>query len=93
MDTMRLKGTLAKAKANAAQGVAEMIKTASNRRHQENLKIKHEEDARFGWYRYVIRFSLPVFAEDGSVERRNLFRGEMIVRHAKKWKKIVTVQS
>lgn len=87
MDTRRLRGTLAKAKANATQGVEEMVKTATNRRHQENFKTKHEEDALLGWYRYDVRFSLPVYAADGSIERRNLFRGEMIVRHAKNGKK------
>lgn len=35
--TAKLKGTLAKAKANAAQGIPEMIEIAENRRFRENL--------------------------------------------------------
>ena len=51
-DTARLKGTLAKAKANAVQGIPELVKIATNKRYQENLKDKHIKDAKYGWYRY-----------------------------------------
>ena len=51
-DTARLKGTLAKAKANAAQGIPELVKIATNKRYQENLKDKHIKDAKYDWYRY-----------------------------------------
>ena len=37
-DTARLKGTLAKAKANAAQGIPELMQIATNERYQENRK-------------------------------------------------------
>lgn len=80
-DTARLKGALAKAKANASQGIPELIVTAENRRHQENLNPKHQRDARFGWYRYDSRFGLPVYGEDGEVERYNIFHVEMLIRH------------
>ena len=36
--TAKLKGALAKAKANAAQGIPEMIEIAGNRRFKENLE-------------------------------------------------------
>lgn len=80
-DTARLKGTLAKAKANAAQGIPELIGTAANRRYQENMNPKHQWDAKFGWYRYDSRFGLPVYGEDGEVERYNIFHVEMLLRH------------
>lgn len=51
-DTARLQGTLAKAKANAAQGVPELIKTATNKRYRKNMATKHNINAKFGWYRY-----------------------------------------
>ena len=35
-DSARLKGTLAKAKANAAQGLPQLIEVATNKRFQEN---------------------------------------------------------
>lgn len=49
--TAKLKGTLAKAKANAAQGILEMIEIAENKRFRENLAKKHNKNAKFGWYR------------------------------------------
>lgn len=40
-----LKGAVAKAKANAAQGIPELIQIATNRKFSENAKKKHEKDA------------------------------------------------
>ena len=79
--TYTLKGTVAKAKANAAQGLGEMLEIATDRRFTPNQKDKHNMDAANGWYRYESRFSLPIYEEDGSVERYNIFRAYMIVRH------------
>ena len=81
-DTKRLKGTLAKAKANAIQAICELVENASNKRIQENLDEKHVKDAKYGWERYTCRFVLPVFSEDGEIERYNHFRIEMLVRIA-----------
>lgn len=80
-DTARLKGTLAKAKANAAQGIPELIETASNQRYKENLNPKHQKNAKYGWYRYDSRFGLPVYGENGDLERYNIFHVEMLIRH------------
>lgn len=81
-DTARLQGTLAKAKANAAQGVPELIKIAVNKRYKNNLASKHNVNAKFGWYRYDSRFALPVYDEKGKVERYNVFCAEILIRHA-----------
>lgn len=81
-DTARLKGTLAKAKANAAQGIPQLIENASGKRYKDNLAVKHAHDAKYGWYRYDSRFALPVYGSDGEVERYNVFRVEMLIRHA-----------
>lgn len=81
-DTFRLKGTLAKAKANSVQGLKELVEVATNKRFQDNMKTKHEKDAKYGWYRYTTNFALPVYDNDGNLERYNIFRTEMIVRHA-----------
>ena len=80
-DTARLKGALAKAKANAAQGIPELIEIAANKRFKENLAAKHHKDAKYGWYRYDSRFALPVYGENGELERYNLFHVEMLIRH------------
>ena len=59
-----------------------MIEIAGNRRFKENLERKHDRDAKYGWYRYDSRFALPVYGSDGEVERYNVFRVEMLIRHA-----------
>ena len=81
--THRLKGASAKAKANAAQGLPEMIEIATGKQFEENRKNKHNKDAKYGWYRYESRFALPVFAENGEVERYNVFHALVLMRHAK----------
>ena len=68
-----LKGANAKAKANAAQGLPELIEIAAGKKFTENYKEKHTIDAMYGWYRYESRFALPVFNEVGEIERYNVF--------------------
>ena len=80
--THRLKGASAKAKANAAQGIPELIEIATNKEYESNRKEKHNKDARYGWYRYESRFALPVFAENGKVERYNIYHALMLMRHS-----------
>lgn len=80
--TATLKGTLAKAKANASQGIPEMIEIAGNKRFRENLARKHSKDAKFGWYRYDSRFALPIFDDYGEVLRYNVFHVVLVIRHA-----------
>ncbi|WP_302327215.1 hypothetical protein [Enterocloster lavalensis] len=80
--TAKLKGALAKAKANAAQGIPELIEIAQNRRFRENLEQKHHKNAKFGWYRYDTRFAVPVFDENNNVLRYNVFHAELVIRHS-----------
>ena len=80
--TNTLKGANAKAKANASQGLPEIIEIAVNKVHKDNFKEKHNKDAKFGWYRYESRFALPVSDESGEVERYNVFQVILVVRHA-----------
>jgi len=80
--TYSLKGTAAKAKANAAQGIPEMIEIASGKQFRQNKEKKHQWNAKNGWYKYESRFALPVFAENGEVERYNVFHASMLIRHA-----------
>ena len=81
-DTARLKGTLAKAKANAAQGLPELIANASGKRYKKNFADKHSHNAKYGWYRYDSWFAIPVYESDGRVERYNIFHVEILIRHA-----------
>ena len=80
--TESLRGGNAKAKANATQGIPELLNIATGKFYRENTTKKHLRDARYGWYRYDSRFALPVFADDGRVERYNLYHASLLIRHA-----------
>lgn len=80
--TYKLKGTAAKAKANAAQGIPELLEIADNKRHRDNSDERHIRNAKYGWYRYDSRFALPVYGEKGEVQRYNLFCATMLIRYS-----------
>ena len=82
-----LRGTNAKAKANAVQGLPELMEVANGKSYTENYKTKHNTDAMYGWYRYESRFALPVFDANGEITRYNIFNVIMVIRHAKEGKK------
>lgn len=83
-----LVGLVSKAKANASQGIPELIQIATNPSFSENTKKKHGKDAKYGWYRYDVRFAIPVYEESsGELLRYNIFRARMLVRHAEDNKK------
>lgn len=86
IDTKRLRGASAKAKANALQGTPELLQISHNPRYITNYEEKHAHDARFGWYRYDSRFSLPVYEKD-QIVRYNVFKITMLIRHDKNGKK------
>lgn len=77
-----LKGTNAKAKANAAQGIPELVEIAKGKHYRENKNEKHIRNAKYGWYRYDSRFAIPVFDSMGQIERYNVFHASMLVRYA-----------
>ena len=80
--TNSLKGANAKAKANAATGIPEMIEISVGKHFRENREKKHKRDAKNGWYRYDSRFALPVYDDKGELERYNIFHASMLVRHS-----------
>lgn len=82
-----LRGANAKAKANATQGIPELVETATGKRFVINKKAKHQKDAKYGWYKYESRFALPVFTDAGELERYNVFHAAMIIRHGEDDKK------
>lgn len=86
IDTKRLRGAAAKAKANAIQGVKELLLISDNPRYICNYEKKHEHDAKWGWYRYGSRFSLLVYEKE-KIVRYNVFAITMLVRHAEDGKK------
>ena len=80
--TESLRGANAKAKANASQGIPELLSIANGKHFRENQAAKHKRNAKFGWYRYNSRFALPVYGENGEIERYNVFHASMLIRCA-----------
>ena len=81
-----LLGANAKAKANAATSIPELIQIASNPTFEENHKEKHNKNAKYGWYRYDVRFALPVYEENVLV-RYNIFHALLLINHAENGRK------
>lgn len=80
--TRKTKGARAKAKANAAQGIREMVEIATNRVYRENHKDKHLKDAQKGWYYFTTRFALPVYDNKEKTEKNNIYSACLVVNHA-----------
>ncbi|MBR1772547.1 MAG: hypothetical protein IJ749_01470 [Eubacterium sp.] len=41
------------------------------------LSVRYSTDV---WYRYTTRFALPVYGENGEIDRYNVFRTEILIR-------------
>lgn len=79
-DTISTKGANEKAKANMVSAIGELIQIATNKAEYPDINAKHGSKAKYGWYRYNSRFGLPVYDEDGRLERYNIFSTRMLVR-------------
>ena len=85
---LALKGAVSKAKANAVQGIPELIQIATNEEFSENTKRKHVKDAKNGWYRYDVRFAIPAYDDKSGMRTHyNIFFARMLVRHSVDGKK------
>ena len=80
-DRLILRGSNAKAKANASQAIEELIQIANNKTETPDYNSKHKNKAKYGWYRYDTRLALPVYNNDGELEKYNIFKLRMLVRH------------
>lgn len=80
--TVRLRGANAKAKANATQGIPELLNIAKGKHFRANKTVKHKKNAKNGWYRFDSRFALPVYGDSGTIERYNIFHASMLVRRS-----------
>jgi len=73
-------GTIGKAKANVSQAIPELIKTATNISFRENTDLKHVNNAKYGWYRCTVYFTLPITNDKNVIIGKNAFQGRMIIR-------------
>lgn len=80
--TYSLKGANAKAKANAAQGIPELLEIAQGKYFRENSKKKHKRNAAYGWYRYDTYFALPIHNQEDKSKRYNFFHASLLIRHS-----------
>jgi hypothetical protein len=87
LNSARAHGTIGKAKANAAQVIPELINIATNISFRENTEDKHSKNAKYGWYRCTVRFTLPTCDAEGNVIGKNAFQGRMIIRFDEDGKK------
>lgn len=81
--TKSVMGARAKAKANAVQGICEMVRIADDKRYRKNRKEKHSEDAKGGWYYYTTRFALRVYRNGIDSKEINRYSACIVVNKAK----------
>lgn len=82
-NTRSLNRQNAKAKANLAQAIPEIIMSATNKRFKNNLNPKHNRNAKNGWYRYDSKFAVPIYDNSGELSRYNIYKATLIVRISK----------
>lgn len=77
------------AKANASQGIPELITIADSPSKMDNEKVKHLSDAKYGWYIYKTRFALPVYGRGDNqiLSEYKLYSADLLVRHAEDGRK------
>lgn len=80
--TRKAKGARAKAKANASQGILEMLEIATNKVYRENHKEKHMGDAEKGWYYYITRFALPIYDNEIKTDKYNVYSARIVINFA-----------
>lgn len=86
-EKIKTKGANEKARANIICAIEDIIRTASNKRIVPDYEKKHGKKAEFGWCIYDTHFAIPEYNARGIIERYNIFKARMIVRHAADGKK------
>jgi hypothetical protein len=74
-----VKGAVAKAKANAVQGICEMVVIATEKTFRPNRKSKHDLEAANGWYYYRTRFALPIYDTEKKTNKYNVYSGCLVI--------------
>ena len=62
------------------RGLKKLISIARKTNETENLKDKNSKKAKYGWYRYLTRFALPVVNEQNMITHYNIYLATLIVR-------------
>ena len=77
--TRSLRGSRAKAKANAVQCIHELIEIANEECYLENHKEKHKSTAANGWYYYRTRFAVPITVSTSSASDYSVYSARLVV--------------
>ena len=85
--TKKMKNSELKVKAQASNNIRELIQIATNEEWKENIKLKHSEDAKYGWYRYDTRFAIPKVENNDGVIGYDTYSASLIIKHSSDGKK------
>lgn len=79
--THGLNSSTRQVKMQAATNLDEMLLLAENGEWRDNVKEKHKQDAKNGWYRYSTRFALPVLDIKKAVDHCTVYSGTLLIRN------------
>lgn len=79
--THGLNSSTRQVKMQAATNLDEMLLLAENGEWRENVKDKHKQDAKNGWYRYSTRFAVPVLDIKKAVDHYTVYSGTLLIRN------------
>ena len=68
-------------KMQAATNLEETIVLAEHGEWQENLKEKHNVDAKNGWYRYDTQFAVPILNAKKAIDHYTVYSATLLIRN------------
>lgn len=76
-----LRKSIREVKMQAATNLDELLLLAENGEWRENVKPKHAEDAKNGWYRYNAKFAVPILNAKKTIDHYTVYGGTLLIRN------------
>lgn len=76
-----LRKSIREVKMQAATNLDELLLLAENGEWRENVKPKHAEDAKNGWYRYDAKFAVPILNAKKAIDHYTVYGGTLLIRN------------
>ena len=76
-----LRKSILEVKMQAATNLDEMVLLAENGEWRNNVKPKHAEDAKNGWYRYDTQFAVPILNAKKDIDHYTVYGGTLLIRN------------
>ncbi len=76
-----LRKSIREVKMQAATNLDEMLLLAENGEWRENVKSKHAEDAKNGWYLYDTQFAVPILNAKKAIDHYTVYGGTLLIRN------------